>query len=99
MRLPCHTHSPAGSLGRNSPPTGNIIVHKLSTAVIIKQLYCEVYILFYSRYAAAEDMHKNKSLKAQKGTLIMRQIEGLGVGLLAKTGSNLSQQYGKNRAF
>ena len=29
----------------------------------------------------------------------MRQIEGLGVGQLAKTGSKLSRRYGKNRAF
>lgn len=53
----------------------------------------------YGSTVSAEDIHKNRGLKAQKGTLIMRQIEGLGVGQLAKTGSKLSRRYGKNRAF
>lgn len=66
--------------------------------VIILQQCSEVCIQAYSRAVAAEDSNA-QSLKAQKGTLIMRQIEGLGVGLLAKTGSKLSRRYGNNRAF
>lgn len=91
-----HIHSPAGGFRENSLPNDNINMQYINHFTAIQwSLHAGVVELLLLKTR----MHENKSLKAQKGTLIMRQIEGLGVGLLAKAGSKLSQRYGKNKAF